>query len=154
MQLTVVDGEGRRHVLRGLAGQSVVDVLEGHLDTLGDDVVCLSPEGRGVREAHVKLPNELLAAFPAPAGDDARFLQDIADARSLDLQCVGDGGQGRGPRGAGRAAACCAAWSPPLTPPRRAARRRSSRLGSKVTLSKELDGTVIALGALHPWKSL
>ena len=30
----------------------------------------------------------------------------------------------------------------------------SSRLGSRVTLSKELDGTVIALGQIYPWKSL
>lgn len=31
---------------------------------------------------------------------------------------------------------------------------RSSRLGSKVTLSKELDGTVIALAPLDAWKSV
>ena len=40
--------------------------------------VCLSPEGRDIKEAHVKLPNELLGAYPAPAGDDAFFLNEIA----------------------------------------------------------------------------
>jgi hypothetical protein len=30
----------------------------------------------------------------------------------------------------------------------------SSRLGSKVVLNKALDGTVLALGAVYPWKSL
>lgn len=48
--------------------------------------LCLSPEGRGARESHVKLPNELMAAFPAHTGDDARFLRDIAEPRSLDAQ--------------------------------------------------------------------
>lgn len=115
VQLTVVDSEGRRHVVRGTVGQSVVDLLEGHMDTLGEEGICLSPDGRGAREAHIKLPQELLAAFPPHTGDDARFLAEVADPGSLD---------------------------------------RHSRLGSKVTLSKELDGTVLALGALYPWKSL
>ena len=48
--------------------------------------LCLSPDGRGVPEAHVKLPTELLGAFPEPAGDDARFLQEIAQRGSLDSQ--------------------------------------------------------------------
>ena len=48
--------------------------------------LCLSPEGRGARESHVKLPNELLAAFPPHAGDDARCLADIAAPRALDVQ--------------------------------------------------------------------
>ena len=40
----------------------------------------------------------------------------------------------------------------PACPPSQTA--CSSRLGSRVTLSKELDGTVIALGQIYPWKSL
>ena len=48
--------------------------------------LCLSPDGRGVAEAHVKLPTELLSAFPAPAGDDARYLEEIAQRDSLDHQ--------------------------------------------------------------------
>lgn len=48
--------------------------------------LCLSPDGRGVPEAHVKLPTELLTAFPAPAGDDARYLQEVAQRGSLDSQ--------------------------------------------------------------------
>ncbi|PRW59051.1 NADH:ubiquinone oxidoreductase 22 kDa subunit [Chlorella sorokiniana] len=115
VQITIVDGQGRRHVLRGVQGQPLTTVLEGHMDTLGEQTLCLSPDGRGVPEAHVKLPTELLAAFPAPAGDDARYLQEVAQRGSLDAH---------------------------------------SRLGSKVVLSKELDGAVIALGELYPWKSL
>lgn len=37
VQLTVVDREGNRHVLRGLEGQSVADVIEGNIDTFGND---------------------------------------------------------------------------------------------------------------------
>lgn len=37
VQLTVVDGEGRRHVVRGLVGQNIVEVLEQHMDTLGEE---------------------------------------------------------------------------------------------------------------------
>lgn len=37
VQLTIVDQTGRRHVVRGTTGQSVVDVLEGHMGTLGED---------------------------------------------------------------------------------------------------------------------
>lgn len=48
--------------------------------------LCLSPEGRGAKESHVKIPTELLAAFPPPAGDDARFLAEIAKDHSLDKQ--------------------------------------------------------------------
>ena len=137
-------------MVRGTVGQSVVDVLEGHMDTLGEEGerppgqprglspgpgmgaqggcapgsmwgraahparvsvlvqacdsvqgplprgppalpplppgVCLSPDGRGAREAHIKLPQELLAAFPPHTGDDARFLAEVADPNSLDRQ--------------------------------------------------------------------
>jgi hypothetical protein len=75
----------------------------------------LSPEGRAAREAHITLPNELLAAYPPHTGDDARSLADIADPKAVDAH---------------------------------------SRLGSKVVLNKALDGTVLALGAVYPWKSL
>ena len=37
VQVTVVDLLGRRHVVRGTTGQSVVDLLQAHLDTLGED---------------------------------------------------------------------------------------------------------------------
>ena len=151
MQLTLVDLDGRRHVLRGLEGQSLVEVLQGHVDTLGEDserarscccwaccmhqcgqpaarllllllasrgapraserwtlstragpptprslpparppppaaVVCLTPEGRGKWEAHVKVPTELAGSVPPPAGDDARYLAEIATPASLDEQ--------------------------------------------------------------------
>ncbi|KAI3438501.1 hypothetical protein D9Q98_000929 [Chlorella vulgaris] len=115
VQLTVVDLAGRRHVVRGLEGQTVVDLLEGHVDTLGDETLCLSPEGRGARETHIKLPTELMGSFPPHSGDDARFLVEIAEPKALD---------------------------------------RHSRLGSKVTLSKELEGTVLALAPVYPWKTL
>jgi hypothetical protein len=46
----------------------------------------LSPEGRDAREAHIKLPNELLAAYPPHTGDDARSLADIADPKAVDAQ--------------------------------------------------------------------
>lgn len=49
-------------------------------------MLCLSPDGRGVRESHIKLPTELLTAFPPPEGDDARFLAEIAEPRSVDVQ--------------------------------------------------------------------
>lgn len=48
--------------------------------------ICLSPDGRGAREAHVKLPQELLAAFPPHTGDDARYLAEVADPSSVDRQ--------------------------------------------------------------------
>lgn len=119
VQVTVVDLLGRRHVVRGTTGQSVVELLQAHLDTLGEDgeqglpgrrlclvlptcitadlpvtcrpprlpaAVCLSPEGRDARESHIKIPTELMAAFPAPTGDDARLLEEIAESRSLDGQ--------------------------------------------------------------------
>lgn len=37
VQLTVVDREGHRHVLRGLEGQTVADVLENNVELFGDD---------------------------------------------------------------------------------------------------------------------
>ena len=46
----------------------------------------MSPDGRGAMEAHCKLPSELLEAFPQPADDDARQLQEIAEANTLDKQ--------------------------------------------------------------------
>lgn len=48
--------------------------------------LCLSPEGRDTRETHIKLPNELLAAFPPHTGDDARFLAEIAEPKAVDAQ--------------------------------------------------------------------
>lgn len=48
--------------------------------------LCLSPDGRGVKEAHVKLPTELLAAFPPHTGDDGRYLAEISEPRAVDRQ--------------------------------------------------------------------
>lgn len=50
------------------------------------------------------------------------------------------------------AAAAAVERVPQCLPP--GPRCRSSRLGSKVTLSKALDGSVIALAANYPWKSV
>lgn len=36
VQITFVDGQGRRHVLRGVQGQPLTAVLSGHMDTLGE----------------------------------------------------------------------------------------------------------------------
>lgn len=48
--------------------------------------LCLSPEGRGARETHIKLPTELMGSFPPHSGDDARFLVEIAEPKALDRQ--------------------------------------------------------------------
>lgn len=48
--------------------------------------VTLSPEGRGVWEAHVKVPTELHDRIPAPVGDERDELEDIAEGNDLDVQ--------------------------------------------------------------------
>ena len=83
VDLTVIDGAGRRHALRGVAGQPLVDLLAAHLDALGEGAVAASPEGRGAAEAHVKLPNELLAAYPRSA-DDEELLRAVAEEGEVD----------------------------------------------------------------------
>lgn len=80
VQVTVIDKEGRRHMFRGLEGQKLVDVLVANEDQLGqENVLCLSPEGRGVMECHVKVPNEYLTAIPAPNEDEQKALTQIAE---------------------------------------------------------------------------
>lgn len=46
VQLTVVDREGHRHVLRGLEGQTVADVLENNVELFGDDGEPVDGDGR------------------------------------------------------------------------------------------------------------
>lgn len=82
--LTVVDLEGRRHALRGLEGQSVADVLSDNIDTFSSDVVALSPEGSDAYESHVKIPAELFPVYPAPTGDAAAELSQVAADGSID----------------------------------------------------------------------
>lgn len=53
VQLTIVDYSGRRHVVRGLEGQSVVDVIEGHMDSLGEEGTHQLP----ARSAHPRTVN-------------------------------------------------------------------------------------------------
>lgn len=80
----MIDKEGRRHALRGIIGQNLADLIAAHVDTLGDDAVARSPEGRGNIEAHVKVPNEMFSKVPAPAGDDERYLNELAATNSVD----------------------------------------------------------------------
>lgn len=115
VQFTILDTTGRRHVVRGLEGQSIIDVLSAHIDVFGEDALCLGPQGRDQYEAHIKLPNELLDVIPEPKGEESDWLHDIADGKGLD---------------------------------------KHSRLASKVVLTPELDGSLIALGAVAPWKTL
>ena len=84
INVTVIDKEGRRHALRGVSGQNLAELLAANVDTLGDDVVARSPEGRGAVEAHVKIPNELMEKVPAPQGDDERYLTEMAVSYTLD----------------------------------------------------------------------
>jgi len=35
VEITVIDGEGKRHVIPGLEGQTVAQLLEQHTDILG-----------------------------------------------------------------------------------------------------------------------
>ncbi|KAK9832037.1 hypothetical protein WJX81_000535 [Elliptochloris bilobata] len=79
VQLTVIDVEGKRITLRGLEGQLLVEVLAEHSHELGgDQVIGLSPEGRGMLEAHVTVPNEWLALLPPLTDEDRRVLEEIA----------------------------------------------------------------------------
>jgi len=86
INVTIIDRQGLHHTLRGLEGQTLVEVLAANLDTLGDEVVVRSPEGRGAIEAHVKVPNELVFRIPVPRGDDARSLAEVVDSVSFDPQ--------------------------------------------------------------------
>ncbi|KAL0046696.1 hypothetical protein WJX82_007593 [Trebouxia sp. C0006] len=64
VQITVVDVYGQRHVLRALTGHTLVDVLQEHSELLGSEEVTESPEGRGVVECVVSVPNEFLEQIP------------------------------------------------------------------------------------------
>lgn len=80
VQLTVIDGSGRRFPVRGLEGQTVSQVLaadEGPLDV--SEFMCLSPEGRGQVECVVTVPNEYTKRIPPPGIDEFRQLEQIAE---------------------------------------------------------------------------
>jgi len=47
------------------------------------DVVGLSPEGRGVMEAVVSIPNDYLAAVPPPSADDLRALAELSPSGTV-----------------------------------------------------------------------
>ena len=113
--MTVIDKSGRRHALRGVSGQNLAQGLAEHVETLGEEAVAQSPEGRGAVEAHVKVPNELLTKFPTPEGDDRRYLNELAESQDVDLH---------------------------------------SRLASRITLDASMQGSLVALGDIRPWRSL
>lgn len=113
--MTVIDKVGRHHVLRGLEGQNVASLLEQHAETLGDDVIGSSPEGRGKGEAHVKVPNELMTMLPSPTSEEQRYLAEIAEGSSLD---------------------------------------KHSRLASRIILDQRMQGALVSLSDLKPWKTL
>lgn len=80
VQLTIIDGSGRRFPVRGLEGQTVSEVLEadeGPLDV--SDFMCLSPEGRGQPECVVTVPNEFTTRIPPPGIDEFRQLEQICE---------------------------------------------------------------------------
>ena len=115
IEVTVIDKVGRHHVLRGLEGQNLASLLDQHADTLGDDVVGNSPEGRGKAEAHVKVPNELLKMLPASTSEEQRYLAEFAESSSLD---------------------------------------KHSRLASRILLDQRMQGALVSLSDLKPWKTL
>ncbi|KAK9917600.1 hypothetical protein WJX75_006242 [Coccomyxa subellipsoidea] len=78
VDVLVFDTHGRRHNLRGREGQVLVDLLAENEDVLGSDVVGLSPEGRGVMEAVVSIPNQYLAQIPPPSPEDMRALAELS----------------------------------------------------------------------------
>jgi len=79
VQVTVIDKAGRRHPVRGLAGQTLVQALEQQDALDVSDYLCLSPEGRGEWELVVSVPNEFTTRIPAPGEDDVKSLEQIAE---------------------------------------------------------------------------
>jgi hypothetical protein len=49
-------------------------------------LLALSPYGRGAADAHIKVPNEMLARVPAPEGDECKALEELAAGKSIDQQ--------------------------------------------------------------------
>lgn len=83
VDVLVFDTQGRRHNLRGMEGQLLVDLLAENEESLGVDVVGLSPEGRGVQEAVVSIPNEFLARIPPPSPADMRALSELSPSGTV-----------------------------------------------------------------------
>lgn len=73
----MVTRDGRRHTIRGLEGQTLADVFAANEDIVGEDAVCLSPEGRGVVESHVFIPQEYLDRLPSDAAN-RRQIEEVA----------------------------------------------------------------------------
>lgn len=68
---------GKRHALKGLEGQTLVDIIQDNISALGEDAIARGPEGAGALECHIKIPNELLDIFPEPQGDERRYLSEV-----------------------------------------------------------------------------
>jgi len=80
VQVTVIDKAGHRFPMRGLEGQTLVDVL-GSQDTLDvHDYLCLGPQGRDEPECVVTVPNEFLQRIPPPGEEDLKALEQIAES--------------------------------------------------------------------------
>lgn len=77
IQLTVVGLDGKRHLIRGLEGQSLANVLHANYEVLGEEAIGLSPEGRGAIEAHVMIPSEYLVSLPSPDVTDTRIMEQL-----------------------------------------------------------------------------
>lgn len=81
VQVTVVDGTGRRFPIRGMEGQTLVEVLENHEGPLDvSDYMCLKPSGRGEHECVVHVPNEFMRRLTPPGDDDFKELEQISEA--------------------------------------------------------------------------
>lgn len=80
VQVTVVDGTGRRFPIRGMEGQTLVELLEnqeGPLDV--SDYMCLKPSGRGEHECVVHVPNEFTRRLTPPGFEDFKELEQISE---------------------------------------------------------------------------
>ncbi|CAL5229354.1 g12665 [Coccomyxa viridis] len=78
VDILVFDTQGHRHTLRGRQGQTLVELLADNEAIIGEGVVGLSPEGRGIMEALVTVPNDYLEQIPAPDAQDLRALEELS----------------------------------------------------------------------------
>jgi len=82
VQVTVIDANGRRYPVRGLEGQSLVEILladEGPLDV--SNLVCLSPAGGGTTECIALIPQEYTQKIPPPDEDHFRTLERLSEKK-------------------------------------------------------------------------
>lgn len=138
VHIKVIDGEGHRHSFTGIEGQTLAELIREHSDVLGPQgtVLCIHVQSGTIYYVYCLINGAAVADSPEGRGRVEAHVKIPTELFDAIPAPRGDDEQ----------------WMKEVADPY--ALDEHSRLGSRIVLDKSMDGVIVSIGDIYPYKTL